>query len=98
DLLVNPAKGSYRPIKIRSLVGLSTIFASSILRRKDLDKLPTFTQGIKWFYDYRRRHYDYQVLEEYDENEDILLSLVPKTRLKRLINAMIDPEEFYSPF
>ncbi len=98
DLLVNPEKGSYRPIKIRSLVGLSTIFASSILRRKDLDRLPTFTQGIKWFYDYRKRHYDYQVLEEYDENEDILLSLVPKARLKRLINAMIDPEEFYSPF
>jgi len=98
DLLVNPEKGSYRPIKIRSLVGLSTIFASSILRRKDLEHLPTFTQGIKWFYEYRQKHSDYLVLNKYDENEDILLSLVPEARLKRLINAMIDPEEFYSPF
>lgn len=98
DLLINPEKKSYRPIKVRSLVGLSPLFASSILRRKDLDKLPTFTQGIKWFYDYRRKHYEYEVLEDYDENEDILLSLVPKSRLKRLIDAMGDPEEFFSPY
>ena len=98
DMLINPEKDSYRPIKIRSLVGLSTLFGSAILRRKDLDHLPTFTKGVKWFYDYRRKHYEYQVLEEYYDDEDILLSLVPKDRLRRLINAMVDPEEFFSPF
>lgn len=98
DLLINPERNSYRAIKVRSLVGLSTLFAASRLRREDLNKLPTFTQGIKWFYEYRRKHYEYQVLEEYNEDEDIMLSLVPKDRLKRLINAMVDPNEFFGPF
>ena len=98
DLLINPEKDSYQPIKVRSLVGLTPLFANSILRRKDLDRLPNFTQGIKWFYDYRRKHGNYTVLEDYDENEDILLSLVPRDRAVRLINTMTDPEEFFSPY
>lgn len=97
DLLINTEEKSYRPIKVRSLVGLTPLFATSILRRKDLDQLPTFTQGIKWFFDYRRKHGNYTVLEDYNENEDILLSLVPMDRLKRLINTMADPAEFFSP-
>lgn len=98
DLLINPESQTYRPIKVRSLVGLSPMFATSILRRKDLDKLPNFEQGIKWFFDYRRKHGKYTMLDAYNPHEDILLSLVPRDRLKRLLNTLADPKEFFSPY
>ncbi len=98
DLLINVEQDSYRQIKVRSLVGLTPLFATSILRRKDLDQLPNFTKGIKWFFEYRRKHGTYTVMEEYKDDQDILLSLIPQERVRRLINTMADPEEFFSPY
>ena len=98
DLLINTETETYRPIKVRSLVGLTPLFATAILRREDLNKLPTFNEGIKWFFDYRRRIGSFTMLDEFDPNEDILLSLVPRDRLNRLMNTLADPAEFFGPF
>ena len=97
DILVLP-NDTFIPIKIRSLVGLMTINAALVLKKETLDKLPTFTNGLQWFQNYRRTHDKYIVLEEYEKDKDILLSLVPKNRLVRLLKALLDEEEFFSPY
>lgn len=98
DLLINTETKTYRPIKVRSLVGLTPIFATAILRRQDLDQLPEFAKGIHWFFEYRKKLGNYTMLDEFNPHEDILLSLVPRDRLLRLMNTLADPEEFFGPY
>ena len=96
DLLHLP-NGESIPMKVRSLVGLSTTFAVLVLDRKRLDHAPNFLKHLRWFRNYRERIGAYQVIEELDPKKDILLSLVPKARVERLLEALLDPAEFWSP-
>jgi hypothetical protein len=96
DILSLPG-GRYIPLKVRSLVGLSTLFAVLILKRDMLEKLPDFHRRLKWFQKYREHNMQYLVIEEINEEKDILLSLVPKQKLEKLLGALLDEKEFLSP-
>ena len=96
DLLRLP-DGTDVPLKVRSLVGLSTTFAVLVLDRARLYHVPHFVEHLRWFRDYRIRTGAYQVIEELEPEADILLSMVPKARLERLLEALLDPDEFWSP-
>ncbi len=96
DILALP-DGDYIPLKIRSLVGLSTLFAAFVLPKKQLENLPEFTRRLRWFQRYRHDNGQYLVLEEDPTSGDILLSLTPQERLSRLLHAMLDEKEFLSP-
>ncbi len=96
DILALP-DGRYIPLKVRSLVGLSTLFATLVLDKERLEKVPDFRRRLKWFRNYRIRNKFYVVIEEYEEGEDILLSLTPKKRLKKLLGALLEENEFLSP-
>jgi hypothetical protein len=96
DILSLP-DGKYIPLKVRSLVGLSTLFAVLILKRDMLEKLPDFHRRLKWFQKYRENNMQYLVIEEINEEKDILLSLVPKQKLEKLLGALLDEKEFLSP-
>lgn len=98
DVLEMP-DGRYIPLKVRSLVGLTTLFATMILDREKLKKLPDFYGRLKWFQNYRQQrneYRDYLVLEEWHQESDILLSLVPKDRLQHMLRALFDESEFLS--
>ncbi len=96
DVLSLPG-GRYIPLKVRSLVGLSTMFAALVLKKDMMEKLPDFYQRLKWFQNYRENNMQYKVIEEFKEGDDILLSLVPKKRLEKLLKALLDEKEFLSP-
>jgi hypothetical protein len=96
DVLSLPG-GQYIPLKVRSLVGLSTLFAVLVLKKELLEKLPDFHSRLKWFQQYREKNSQYSVIEELNENDDILLSLVPRERLEKLLKALLDEKEFLSP-
>jgi hypothetical protein len=96
DVLSMP-DGRYIPVKVRSLVGLSTMFAVLVLKKDMLEKLPDFHRRLKWFQQYREKNQQYQVIEELNDHDDILLSLVPKARLEKLMKALLDEKEFLSP-
>jgi hypothetical protein len=96
DVLSMP-DGRYIPVKVRSLVGLSTLFAVLVLKKDMLEKLPDFHRRLKWFQQYRKKNQQYQVIEELNDHDDILLSLVPKARLEKLMKALLDENEFLSP-
>lgn len=87
---------SYKRIKVRSLVGLSPMFAVSVIRKEIQDKLPDFMTRLRWFQSYRSELGRYSVMEE-KENGDILLAMASKDRLQRLLHAMLDEDEFLSP-
>ncbi len=97
DVLVLPNE-EHIPIKVRSLVGLMTLNANLVLKKEILEKLPNFYKNVKWFLNYRNKHSEYKVIENFKEGEDLLLSLVPKERMIRLINALMDKNEFLSDY
>ncbi len=95
DVLAMP-DGRYIPLKVRSLVGLSTLFAVFVLKKDLLEKVPEFHRRLKWFQQYRKDNGQYLVIEDLKDQDDILLSLVPKERLQKLLHALLDEKEFLS--
>lgn len=95
DLLALPNK-SYIPVKIRSLVGLISIFATTIISKEKLEKLKGFKRAVDWFYNYRESSELYQAFDKVEEGKDLMISLVPKHKLKRLLTALLDKQEFLS--
>lgn len=96
DVLKMPG-GKFIPVKIRSLVGLTTLFAVHVIDKELLEKVPEFHRRLKWFVQYRQKNNQYQVIEDIDEKGGILLSLVPYKKLKKILEALLDENEFLSP-
>jgi len=96
DVLRMP-DGKFNPVKIRSLVGLVTLFAVHVIEKDLLEKVPEFHRRLKWFVRYRQKNKQYQVIEEVNEKSGILLSLVPYKKLKKILGALLDEKEFLSP-
>jgi hypothetical protein len=96
DMLKMP-EGKCIPVKIRSLVGVVTLFAVHIIDKDLLKKVPEFHRRLKWFVRYRQKNNQYQVIEDINEKSGILLSLVPYKRLKKILSALLDENEFLSP-
>lgn len=95
DVLRMP-NGKSIPVKIRSLVGLTTLFAVHVIDKDLCKKVPEFHRRLKWFVRYRQKNNEYQVIEDIDEKSGILLSLVPYRRLKKVLGALLDENEFLS--
>ena len=97
DILVLP-NSTFIPIKVRSLVGLMTLNAVLHIDAETLEALPNFYNGVKWFRNYRRKHGKYLAIEDLDDKDDLILSLVPKARMIKLLHALLDDKEFFSPY
>ena len=97
DILAMPG-GKYMPLKVRSLVGLTTMFATLRLERTRLENLPDFKRRLEWYRKYREDNKLYLVIEDMAADKDILLSLLPNERLKKMLKALLDEQEFLSPY
>ena len=89
--------GQFRRMKVRSLVGLSPLFAVSVLSKDVLDKLPDFKQRLEWFRNYRSKIGRPAIAKE-NEDGDILLAMTDRDKLESLLKVMLDEEEFLSPY
>lgn len=96
DILGLP-NNEYIPLKVRSLVGLTTLFATLVLEKEKLEALKDFSRRLKWFKNYRTRNNKSLVLDDVEDGKDLLLSLIPKERLKKLLTALLDEDEFFGP-
>jgi hypothetical protein len=85
------------PLRIKSIVGLTSLFAVSTIDKKELEKLPDFKKRIMWFEQYRKRNNKFWPNEERGDGEEILLSLVKQDRLIHLLDRLLDEDEFLSP-
>jgi len=84
-------------LRIHSIVGITSLFAVSIIKKKKLDKLVDFRKRISWFEHYRLAHEKFWPNEEKTDGETILLSLIPRERLVSLLERLLNEEEFLSP-
>jgi hypothetical protein len=89
--------GSSVPLKVRSLVGLTSLLAVSVVRSDVLSTMKGFMKRMTWFRNNRKDLGRYMAMEEIKEGHDILLSLVPKDRVIRILQKMLDENEFLSP-
>ena len=84
-------------LRIQSIVGLTSLFAVSIINKKVFEKLQDFTKRINWFEQYRRKNKKFWPNEEKAEEDKILISLIPKDRLIALLQRLLSETEFLSP-
>ncbi len=92
------ASGESIPIKIRSIAGLLSLNAVLHITKETLDKLPRFKKSVEWFRKYRIETLKFPVVEDFAEGEDLLLTLVPRERMKILMKTILNEGEFLSPY
>jgi len=85
------------PLRIRSIVGLTPLFAVSTIGRSTLQQLPDFRRRTEWFERYRKKFNKFWPNEERGDQEELLLSLVRRERLVYLLQRLLDESEFLSP-
>jgi hypothetical protein len=84
------------PLRIRSIVGLSPLFAVANINAFELEALSDFKKRITWFENYRKKNNKFWPNEERSTDAEILLSLVKKDRLINLLGYLLDENEFLS--
>lgn len=95
DLLYTKG-GKITSMKVRSIVGLSALFAVSIIDQKKIANLPDLKKRIAYIKDYRTKAHKFLPSEQMSEDGNILLSLVNQKMLTRLLQIMLDENEFLS--
>jgi hypothetical protein len=85
------------PLRTKSIVGLTPLFAVSTINKNAMDKLQDFKKRSTWFEKFRKRNNKFWPNEEHSKSDEILLSLVRKDRLIHLLKPLLDENEFLSP-
>jgi len=98
DVLKFPDGGHY-PMKIRSMVGLIPLFAVETIEPELLDRLPGFKRRLEWFVDNRPDLVgNIACMRTRGMAERRLLSIVDASKLRRVLQVMLDEAEFLSPY
>ncbi len=86
-------------LKLRSIVGLIPMFAVEIVDHDTLEKLPNFTKRMSWILKNKPElanlvsHWEVE-----GQGGKHLMSILRKTRLKRVLARMVDEMEFLSDY
>ncbi|TGZ79784.1 Six-hairpin glycosidase [Ascodesmis nigricans] len=85
---------------VRSLVGLIPLYATSTLEPELIKKFPSFKKRVDWFVEHRAdiAERNLSSLTKRGKGDRMLLALVNKDRLKRILQKMLDEDEFLSPY
>jgi len=98
DVLRFPDGRKY-PMRIRSMVGLIPLFAVETLEPELLERLPGFKRRLDWFIDNRRDLIgNVACMRTRGKGERRLLSIVGGDQLRRVLQMMLDENEFLSPY
>ncbi len=92
------ADGGQVPLRVRSVVGLLPLCATTTLGRTTLERLPDFAGRLRWFTT-NKPEFAASITRTHvrDGSEGQLLSVVPPERLRRILAVMLDESEFLSP-
>ncbi len=90
--------GDHFPLKVRSIVGLSPLFAVAALEPHCLDKFAGFKRRMEWFI-HNRPDLSKNVacMETPGMGEKRLLAIATQDKLRRILQIMLDENEFLSP-
>jgi hypothetical protein len=97
--------GQHIPLRVRSMVGIIPLFSSVMISDVVLAKLPGFRNRMEWFLKYRAEKFRnitfLQVTKEADELRPEralrLLAIPSRERMRRILQYVLDENEFLSP-
>jgi hypothetical protein len=97
--VLHAGNGDHFPLKVRSMVGLIPLFAVETLEPGVLETLPGFKRRLEWFIDNRPELIaNAACMRTTGARERRLLSIVTRDRLRRVLQVMLDENEFLSPY
>lgn len=98
DVLRFP-QGGFEKFRVRSLVGVIPLYAVESLSLSSIQNLPEFRTGFLWFLANRRSLTD-SCCHCVEKDGEALYSLkvMDEGQLTRLVERLIDPAEFLSPY
>jgi len=86
------------PLRVRSVVGLIPLFATTTLGTDTLRRLPGFAGRFSWFLKHKPQYSEVVGnVETLDGFEGRLLAIVDPERLRRILATMLSEDEFLSP-
>jgi hypothetical protein len=90
--------GRRMPLRVRSMVGLLPLCATTTARQSVLERMPGFLRGFLWFLA-NKPEYAGRVSRQDASfgTPGYLLSIVDTERLVRMLDRMLDEREFLSP-
>jgi hypothetical protein len=90
--------GQQLPLRVRSMVGLIPLFAVAVLEVKTLEQFPGFKKRMQWFI-HNRPELKNKVacMETPGMGARRLLAIVYGTKLRRILQRLLDEGEFLSP-
>ncbi len=98
DVLKLP-DGTTERLKLRSMVGIIPLFAAEIIEHECLDKLSKFSKRLNWVLDNRPQLAE--LVSRWQESgvtQKHLLSLLRGHRMKKILQRMLDENEFLSDY
>ncbi len=104
--VLHPPGAAPVPLRVRSLVGLLPLAATTTVSKETLNRLPDFASRFNWFLT-NKAHLASNVVHPVspdgpepgaDSQPGWLLSIVSPERLPRILTPMFDADEFLSPF
>ncbi|MBD1865616.1 MULTISPECIES: glucosidase [Trichocoleus] len=91
-------QGQQLPLKVRSMVGLIPLYAVTVLELETLEQFPGFKKRMQWFIQNRPDlKNNIACMETPGMGARRLLSIVYDAKLKRILQRMLDEDEFFSP-
>jgi hypothetical protein len=97
DVLYDP-NGAWERMKVRSLVGLTPMFAVETLESDDLQRMPNFKRRLDWFVSNRPDLTSNIARMHGGQNDRLLLSIVDEEQLRGMLRRLLDENEFLSPY
>ena len=81
-------------LKVRSIVGLTSLFAVSIFSYHNLEKLRDFRKRATWLNQSREKNRQFLPIIDNNKTGKVLLSIVDKEKLTNLLTRVFDEDEF----
>jgi hypothetical protein len=86
-------------LKVRSMVGLIPLFAVELLEPETLEQLPAFKKRLDWFIQHRPNlRKNVACMETEGMQARRLLAIVSRDKLQRILQKMLDEQEFLGDY
>jgi len=97
--VLHTSDGDHVPLRVRSVVGLTPLFAVQTIEAHILDAFPDFKKRLVWFADNRKDlTADIATFRTPGDEGRLTVGLVRRERLHSILRYMLDEDEFLSPF
>ena len=91
--------GERLPLRVRSMVGILPLVATTTLGTETLSKLPSFAAHVKWFIEHKPQLAQHaNSMHQRPDGNGQLLSIVSPDRLRRVLSYLLDENEFLSRY